>query len=321
MLTIRRTRYARSGEVRIAYELRGTMHRRRPWLVLIQGMGFDRSGWDPVLRKLRHHFRLVLVDNRGFGRSDRAAGLFGVAAMAGDIVAVLDAAGIGRAHVMGASLGGMVAQELAITHAERVDGLVLACTAPGWPFAYPMPPAALRLILVTAVIRAEARRRHTENALSARTVQDHPELVDRLLALQDSRPADPRALAAQAAAGALYAGRLRQARIGARTLVLQGGADTVVDPRNGRLLADRIPDARLVIFPELGHLLFWEDPDGFTDAVTSFLLAGRGGQEVPARHRFRPGAWHRTGTPVAVSGTAGPASDNRTLQKEAASRP
>jgi pimeloyl-ACP methyl ester carboxylesterase len=321
MLTIRRTRYARSGEVRIAYELRGTMHRRRPWLVLIQGMGFDRSGWDPVLRKLRQHFRLVLVDNRGFGRSGRPAGLFSVAAMAGDIVAVLDAAGIRRAHVMGASLGGMVAQELAMTHAERVDGLVLACTVPGWPFAYPMPPAALRLILVTAVIRAEARRRHTENALSARTVQDHPELVDRLLALQDSRPADPRALAAQAAAGALYAGRLRQARIGARTLVLQGGADTVVDPRNGRLLADRIPDARLVIFPELGHLLFWEDPDGFTDAVTSFLLAGRGGQEVPARHRFRPGAWHRTGTPVAVSGTAGPASDNRTLQKEAASRP
>jgi len=90
---VSRTRYARSGDLRIAYELRGTMHRRRPWLVLIQGMGFDRSGWDPVLRKLRHHFRLVLVDNRGFGRSDRSAGLFGVAAMAGDIVAVLDAAG------------------------------------------------------------------------------------------------------------------------------------------------------------------------------------------------------------------------------------
>ena len=319
-----RTRYARSGDVRIAYELRGTMHRRRPWLVLIQGMGFDRSGWDPVLRKLRHQFRLVLVDNRGFGRSDRRAGLFGVATMAGDIVAVLDAAGIRRAHVLGASLGGMVAQELAIIHPERVDGLVLACTAPGWPFAYPMPPAAVRLILVTAVIKAEvARRRHTENALSARTVQHRPELVDRLLELQDSQPANPRALATQAAAGALYAGRWRQARIRARTLVLHGGADTVVDPRNGRLLADRIPDARLVTFPDLGHLLFWEDPDGFTEAVTSFLLAGREGQEVPARHRFRPGAWHRTGTRLAVSGTdpTGPASDNRTSPKEAASRP
>ena len=197
---------------------------------------------------------------------------------------------------MGVSLGGMVAQELAVTHSERVDGLVLACTTPGWPFAYPMPDASVRLILATAGLTAEvARRRHTENALSARTVQDHPELVDQLIELQGSQPADPRARSAQAAAGALYAGRLRQARIGARTLVLHGGADTVVDPRNGRLLRDRIPDARLVTFPDLGHLLFWEDPDGFTDAVTSFLLAGCGGQEVPTRRRVRYGAWRRTG--------------------------
>jgi hypothetical protein len=99
---------------------------------------------------------------------------------------------------------------------------------------------------------------------------------------------------------------LRQARIGARTLVLHGDADTVVDPRNGRLLADRIPNARLVTFPELGHLLFWEDPDGFTDAVTSFLLDGGGGQEVPARRRARRGVWRRAGIPAAVSGP-GPA--------------
>jgi len=227
--------------------------------------------------------------------------------MAGDIVAVLDAAGIRRAHVLGASLGGMVAQELAVAHSERVDGLVLACTTPGWPFAYPMPDASVRLILATAGLTAEvARRRHTENALSTRTVQDHPELVDQLIELQGSQPADPRARSAQAAAGALYAGRLRQARIGARTLVLHGGADTVVDPRNGRLLADRIPGARLVTFPDLGHLLFWEDPDGFTNAVTSFLLAGGGVQEVPTRRRARYGAWHRTGTRAAVSPT-GPA--------------
>jgi 3-oxoadipate enol-lactonase len=89
-----------------------------------------------------------------------------------------------------------------------------------------------------------------------------------------SRPAGPGTLSAQAAAGARYAGRLRQASIRARTLVLHGGADTVVDPRNGRLLADRIPRAQLRIFPELGHLLFWEDPDGFAAAVTSFLEDG-----------------------------------------------
>lgn len=269
-----RTRYARSGALRIAYELRGTLHRRRPWLVMIQGMGLDRLGWQPVLGTLGRHFRLVLVDNRGFGSSSRPAGSFSVADMAGDVVAVLDAAGIRRAHVMGASLGGMVAQELAIAHPERVDGLILACTAPGWPFAYPMPAASVRMLAATTGLTAEAAlRRHTENALSARTVRDHPELVSRLVEIQRSRPADTAALSAQAAAGARYAGRLRQRRIRARTLVLQGGADTVVDPRNARLLADRIPGAELVIFPELGHLLFWEDPDGFADATASFLLA------------------------------------------------
>jgi 3-oxoadipate enol-lactonase len=102
---VSRTRYARSGALRIAYQLRGTVHRRRPWLVLIQGMGLDRRGWGPVLGRLRRHFRLVLVDNRGVGRSDRPAGSFGVADMAGDVVAVLDAAGIGRAHVLGGEPG------------------------------------------------------------------------------------------------------------------------------------------------------------------------------------------------------------------------
>src|SRR5262245_51680301 len=108
-------RYARSGTLRIAYELRGTMRRRRPWLVLIHGLGFDRSGWGPLLPELGRRFRLVLVDNRGTGSSERSAGSFTVADMAGDIVAVLDGAGIRKAHVLGASLGGMVAQELAIT--------------------------------------------------------------------------------------------------------------------------------------------------------------------------------------------------------------
>ncbi|HEY4852578.1 MAG TPA: alpha/beta hydrolase [Streptosporangiaceae bacterium] len=272
-----RTRYARSGELRIAYELRGTLHRRRPWLVLIQGMGFDRLGWEPVLRKLRRHFRLVLVDNRGSGRSDLPAGSFSVADMAGDIVAVLDGAGIRRAHVAGVSLGGMVAQELAIDHPERVDGLVLVSTTPGWPFAYAMPAVSVALIAATgSMTREVALRRNAENALSACTVQHHPEVADRLVELQRSRSADPKAWSAQAAAGARYAGRLRQRRIRARTLVMHGDADTVVDLGNGKLLADRIPGAQLVIFPELGHLLFWQDPDGFTDAVTSFLLASTG---------------------------------------------
>src|SRR5260370_19281291 len=150
-----RTRYASHGILRIAYEPQGTMHRRRPWLILIHGMAFDRSGWGPVLRKLGRRFRLVLMDNRGTGHSDRPAGSFTVADMTSDVVAVLDAVGVRRAHVLGASLGGMVAQDLAITHPERVDRLVLACTTPSWPLRYPMPAPSMRLIAATPGMRPE----------------------------------------------------------------------------------------------------------------------------------------------------------------------
>jgi 3-oxoadipate enol-lactonase len=221
---------------------------------------------------LQRRFRLVLVDNRGSGRS-AAAGSFSVADMAGDALAVLDDAGIGAAHVLGASLGGMIAQEFAVRHPDRVSRLVLACTTPGWPFAYPMPLSSVRLIApASASRRDEALRRHVENALSASTVADRPELVERIIDCQRSISArDPDAWQAQAAAGGRYAGSFRQRHIRARTLMLHGTADRVVDPRNARLLAGRISRADLVTFPALGHLFFWEDPDAFAAAVTSFL--------------------------------------------------
>ena len=284
-----RTRFARSDRLRIAYELRGSRWwSRRPWLVLVQGLGFDRSGWDPVADQLRQHFRLLLVDNRGCGRSAAPARTFTVADMARDVVATLDAARIRRAHVAGASLGGMVAQEVAIGHPDRVDRLVLACTTPGWPYSYPMPPASARLMAATRGLSPDvAARRHVENALAADTVARRPELVDRLLAHQHARPNDPIGFAALAGAGARFTGHLRQQEIRARTLVLHGDADTVVDPRNAALLAARIPDATLVMLPGLGHLFFWEDPAAFVDAVVAFLTEPGGPPQDGSAARSR----------------------------------
>lgn len=278
-----RTRYADSGAARIAYECRGAWRGDRAWLVLVQGLGFDRSGWRPVVRGLGRHFRLILVDNRGSGRSALPTDLLTVREMARDVVSVLDAAGVAAAHVLGASLGGMVAQELAIEYPARVDRLVLACTTPGWPYAYPMPAASIRLMAATPHLPPEvALRRHMENALAAGTVANRPDLVDRLIAHERARPGDPGAWSAQFMAGARYAGQLRQTHIRARTLILHGGADTVVDPRNANLLAERIPDATLVLLPGLGHLFFWEDPDRFVREVTAFLLGRARRGERPA---------------------------------------
>jgi 3-oxoadipate enol-lactonase len=268
-----RTRFARSGELRIAYELRGGVRRRgQPRLVLVQGLGFDRYGWAPVLPALGRRFRLVLVDNRGCGRSQPATGAFAVADLARDVVAVLDAAGIAQAHVMGVSLGGMVAQELAITYPDRVDRLVLVATTPGWPYGYPMPTTSVALWMGSGRMDREvALRRHVENALSARTVVERPEVVQRLIRHQTARAIEPAAWSALASAGAGYSGQLRQVRIRARTLVLHGDDDTVVDPRNGKLLAERIPDATLLTLPGQGHLCFWEGPQRFAELVIAFL--------------------------------------------------
>jgi 3-oxoadipate enol-lactonase len=266
------TRYTRGGELRIAYETRGGWRPRRPWLVLIQGLGFDRTGWDPVADLLKREFRLLLVDNRGSGRSGPTEGRVSVTDLAKDVVDVLDAAGLGRVHVAGASLGGMVAQEIAIGYGDRVDRLVLACTTPGWPYAYPMPVGTAALLAGTRRMPPEqALRRNVENALSRATVANRPELVDKLVEHQRKRRGDPRDWYALMSAGARFTGNRRQSGIDAPTLVLHGSDDRVVDPRNGELLARRIPDARLQLFPGLGHLFFWEDPEGFAAAVTGFL--------------------------------------------------
>jgi pimeloyl-ACP methyl ester carboxylesterase len=181
----------------------------------------------------------------------------------------------GAVHVLGASPGGMIAQDLAVRHPERVDKLVLACTTPGWPFANPMPPTTVHLIAASRRLPPDvATRRHLENALSAVTLEQRPDLVEEILSRQRSAVADQATWQGQVAAGVSYVGGLRQRGIHARALILHGEADRVVDPRNARLLAPRISHARLVVFPEPGHLFFWEDPAGFAAVVTSLLLEG-----------------------------------------------
>jgi 3-oxoadipate enol-lactonase len=283
------TRYTRGGELRIAYETRGGWRRHRPWLVLIQGLGFDRTGWDPVADLLKRDFRLLLVDNRGSGRSAPTAGRVSVADLARDVAGVLDAAGLARVHVAGASLGGMVAQEVAIGYPDRVDRLVLACTTPGWPYAYPMPVGSAALLAATRRMDPEtALRRNVENALSRATVRDRPEVVERLVEHQRKHRGDPRDWYQLMSAGARFTGNRRQAGIHAPTLVLHGTDDHVVDPRNAELLARRIPGARLRLFPGLGHLFFWEDPEGFVDEVARFLLAADETPTEPDRAAGEP---------------------------------
>ena len=187
--------------------------------------------------------------------------------MAGDALQVLDEAGIDRAHVLGASLGGMIAQELVASRPERVEKLVLCCTTPGGPTAVPMPEVTMRLFAEAPSLAPEvAMRRFIENALGA---APPVELVDELFARRIANPPDPGRLAGAGGRGNGIPGSRRE--ITAPTLILGGTADNVVDHRNADVLAARIPGARVELFEGAGHLFFWEEPDASVRIITEFL--------------------------------------------------
>ena len=248
-------------DVKIAHEETGT----GPPLLLIQGLGYARWGWEPLVGPLAESYRVITFDNRGVGDSDAPPGPYDTATMAADAVGVLDAVGVSKAHVMGASLGGMIAQMLALEHPERVDRLVLACTTPGGD-AYPMPEVTVRLFAEAADLpQEESVRRFTANALGT------PGPLEEIVARRLSRPQDPFAWHSQAMASQGHDTSARLGEIAAPTLVLHGTADRVVDARNAKLLAERITDARVELLPDLGHLFFWDDPDRTAELVRAFL--------------------------------------------------
>lgn len=255
---------AANGGVRIAYEVRGSGDP----LLLMHGLGYGRWGWEPVLDAFADESRVLFYDNRGIGHSDVPQGPYTARQLAEDAVAVLDAEGIEQADVVGTSLGGMAAQELAIGFPDRVSRLVLACTTPGGLSSHPMPQQTVELMLSAPTLPPEtALRRFVENALSPGAPD---ELVERILALRLANPFDPKGWHAQAAAGAAFDALERLPLIEAPTLVVTGTEDVVVDPRNSELLAGGIREARLERVPG-GHLFFWEDPVRFVTLVKEFL--------------------------------------------------
>ena len=179
--------------MRITWEERGT---GAP-LLLIQGLGYGRWSWAPIVPALAERYRVLWFDNRGIGDSDKPDGPYTAKLMAGDALQVLDEAGVERAHVVGASLGGMIAQEVAAGTPERVDKLVLCCTTPGGAATVPMPDVTVRLFAEAPTLAPEvALRRFVENALAA---DASGELIQELYDRRVANPPDPAGWQAQAA--------------------------------------------------------------------------------------------------------------------------
>lgn len=257
--------------VRIAWERRGA---GQP-VVLIHGLGYARWGWNPVVSALAARFEVILLDNRGIGDSDAPPGPYTVAALADDVLGVLDEAELASAYVIGTSLGGMVAQELALEHPERVERLVLVCTTPGGADALPFPEETVRLLERAPGLAPEvALRLFVENALAPDTVERRPELVEEILAQRLATAQSPAAWAAQAAAAATFDASSRLGGMVPPTLVLHGTDDRVVDARNATLLGRLIRGAQVELLGGAGHLLCWEQPERFVELVSRFLDEG-----------------------------------------------
>jgi 3-oxoadipate enol-lactonase len=262
---------ARNGDVRLAYEIAGASG---DVVLFIHGLAYDRAGWGPGPRLLADEFRVVLFDNRGVGESDAPRGPYSVPQMAGDAVAVLDAVGARRAHVVGVSLGGYIAQELAVTQPERVAKLVLLSTAvAAGEGALPMPQRGVDgFARFPYLPRARGLRLMVENSLGDHAVRERPDLVDEVYRYRLEHAPPLEAWGAQVAAGVGFQHTSRPIEeIAAPTLVLHGGSDAIIDPRNGELLAQRIPNARLETFPDRGHLAMWQEPEWFAQRLREFL--------------------------------------------------
>jgi pimeloyl-ACP methyl ester carboxylesterase len=255
------------------------VHGEGPPLLLITGLGFRRWSWFKQVPKLSQHLRVITFDIRNLDRPDSPDPndhVHGVEDLAAHASALLDHLGIERAHVLGTSLGGFVAQELALRRPELVDQLVLVATSHGGPNSTPPSWEALRTMIgLGAEDRADAVRQGLETATSAAYRSDHPvesELVVRWrIADAPSQPA----YLEQMMAGTRFDASRRVHGIRSPTLILHGDDDQVVPVDNAEALAQAIPDARRRIFEGAGHLVFIERADEVNEEILSFLEAKR----------------------------------------------
>ncbi|OYX67659.1 MAG: hypothetical protein B7Y95_22605 [Rhizobiales bacterium 32-66-11] len=261
------TRFATREGLSLAYDVVG----EGPPLLIIGGLSADRVFWG-LSRPLLGGLRTLAFDNRDIGESSRAHGPYDAADMARDARAVLDAAGIERAHVLGHSLGGVIAQELALLAPERVDRLVLANSfARNTPYTREVMwlLKRLRREIADPVTYVSALATFTLGRATIDTVPLEA-IARQALAAGPLQEADAFARQADAAAGAHTLERIGAIR--APTLVLSGADDRIFAPALAQELAGAIPGSVLEEMPAVGHCPMVEAPGAFAAAVLRFLL-------------------------------------------------
>jgi pimeloyl-ACP methyl ester carboxylesterase len=241
-----------------------------PPVLLVMGLGLPGDAWWRTVPVLARACRVITFDNRGSGRAE-VAGPLTIAAMAADAVAVLDAAGVERAHVYGMSMGGMIAQELALGFPERVGALVLGATSAGGAAATPPEPATLAFLARRATMPdEEGHWASVPYVYSERTRSEGGARIGEDFARRRSYVFHADGYRAQLAAAMSHDAAARLGAIAAPTLVVHGAEDRMVPPANGRALADAIAWAELLVVDDAAHLYTTDEPAA-DEAVLEFL--------------------------------------------------
>ena len=244
-------------------------------LILISGLSRSRLIWWKQLEPFAKKFRVINMDNRDAGDSALGTGPYTIADMAGDVAGVIKNLNLGRTHIVGISMGGMIAQELAIRYPELVDRVVLVATTAGGPTGVGAKPEVIASMMINIGEDTETSlRRILPLIVGEGYFANRPEDLDQIVKDSLAKPMSLKSYNRQLGAVMVYfsqgvADRLTQ--ITAPTLVIHGDYDLLVPYPNGKYLAEQIKGARLSTYPGVGHLVMIESPERFNREVIEFL--------------------------------------------------
>lgn len=242
-------------------------------LVLLEGLGYASWMWSRQVEELAKNFKVIIFDNRGVGHTEKPDTEYSIHLFAKDTAALLKALNIDKAHILGVSMGGFIAQEFAICYPEMVDRLILCCTSFGGPNSIPIPEETLAMMMQGGGKDGsiEKARYAVSMALNKDTLEKHRDIIDFILVNQLENPQPKHAYQRQLYAGASFNREDDVYSIVADTLVLAGQGDRVVPPENAQLLFEKIPQSKVSIIEESGHLFFMERPDVVNKQIIDFL--------------------------------------------------
>ena len=261
----------RVGDIEFYYEVHGAGPRT---LVLIRGLGSNLLSWYEQIDEFSRHYKCLVFDNRGAGRTDKPDAPYSIKQMADDTAGLMDALGIGRAALLGISMGGMIAQEFALHHQEKLSCLILGCTHFGGTGVVQSRPEIVAAVMAGTNATPEQQKQQLQAVFCDDTIERRPEVIEKHNRIRAQYAIPPFAFTRQIAAIGAFDASARLTQINVPTMVITGREDRLVAPQNSKLIAERIPSATL---KELsgGHLFMAEYPEQFNRAVVGFIDAHR----------------------------------------------